>query len=43
MMILFMAQCYTSEDINGAALIKNLAADLDKGGHPISVVPSISD
>lgn len=38
MRILFMAQCYAPEDVSAAVLITDLATDLAKRGHQISVV-----
>lgn len=38
MRILFMAQCYAPEDVSAAVLITDLATDLAKRGHHISVV-----
>ncbi len=38
MRILFMAQCYAPEDVSAAVLITELATDLAKRGHQVSVV-----
>jgi len=38
MHILFMAQCYAPEDISAAVLITELAVDLARRGHRVSVV-----
>ena len=38
MRILFMAQCYAPENISAAVLITELAADLAKRGHRVTVV-----
>jgi colanic acid biosynthesis glycosyl transferase WcaI len=38
MKILFMAQCYAPEDVSAAVLITELAADLAKRGHEVSIV-----
>ncbi|MGB8981694.1 MAG: glycosyltransferase family 4 protein [Anaerolineales bacterium] len=38
MRILFMAQCYAPEDVSAAVLITELATDLVKRGHQVSVV-----
>lgn len=38
MQILFMAQCYAPENISAAVLITELATDLAKRGHQVSVV-----
>lgn len=38
MRILFMAQCYAPEDVSAAVLITELAADLVKQGHHVTVV-----
>jgi colanic acid biosynthesis glycosyl transferase WcaI len=38
MKILFMAQCYAPEDVSAAVLITELAADLAKRGHEVTVV-----
>lgn len=38
MNILFMAQCYTPEDVSAAVLITELATDLVKRGHLVTVV-----
>jgi len=38
MRILFLAQCYAPEDISAAVLITELATDLAKRGHQVSVV-----
>jgi len=38
MNILFMAQCYAPEDVSGAVLITDLATDLVRRGHHVTVV-----
>ena len=38
MKILFMAQCYAPEDVSAAVLITELAADLAKRGHEVTIV-----
>lgn len=38
MNILFMAQCYAPEDVSAAVLITELASDLAKRGHRVTVV-----
>ena len=38
MRILFMAQCYAPEDISAAVLITELATDLAKRGHQVSII-----
>lgn len=38
MKILFMAQCYAPENISAAVLITDLAADLAKRGHQVTIV-----
>jgi colanic acid biosynthesis glycosyl transferase WcaI len=38
MRILFMAQCYAPEDVSAAILITELATDLAKRGHQVSIV-----
>ena len=38
MKILFMAQCYAPEDVSAAILITELAVDLVKRGHDVSIV-----
>jgi len=38
MRILFLAQCYAPEDVSAAVLITELASDLAKRGHQVSVV-----
>jgi colanic acid biosynthesis glycosyl transferase WcaI len=38
MHILFMAQCYAPEDVSAAVLITDLASDLVRHGHRVSVV-----
>lgn len=40
MKILFMAQCYAPEDVSAAVLITELAVDLGKRGHDVTVVTS---
>jgi colanic acid biosynthesis glycosyl transferase WcaI len=38
MKILFMAQCYAPENVSGAVMVTELAADLAKRGHRVTVV-----
>jgi colanic acid biosynthesis glycosyl transferase WcaI len=38
MKILFMAQCYAPEDVSGAVMVTDLATDLAKRGHRVTVV-----
>jgi len=38
MHIMFMAQCYAPEDVSAAVLITELATDLSKRGHQVSMV-----
>jgi colanic acid biosynthesis glycosyl transferase WcaI len=38
MQILFMAQCYAPEDVSAAVLITELATDLAKRGHRVTIV-----
>jgi colanic acid biosynthesis glycosyl transferase WcaI len=38
MRIMFMAQCYAPEDVSAAVLIAELAIDLVKHGHQVTVV-----
>lgn len=41
MRILFLAQCYAPEDVSAAVLITELATDLVKRGHQVSVVTGV--
>ena len=38
MRILFMGQCYAPEDVSAAVLITELAVDLARRGHDVTVV-----